>query len=35
MEDELDMNLIREYEEDRHRRTEIYDHDEVKKMLGL
>lgn len=36
MEDELDMELIRQYEEDvKNQRTETYDHEEVKKLLGF
>jgi len=36
MEDELDMQLIRQHEEDvTNNNTETYDHEEVKRMLGL
>jgi len=36
IEDEIDMKLIKEYEEDvKNGNTEEYSHDEVMKMLGL
>ncbi|MEN1761698.1 type II toxin-antitoxin system RelB family antitoxin [Anoxynatronum sibiricum] len=36
MEDELDMELIRQHEEDvKNNNSEAFVHDEVKKMLGL
>lgn len=36
MEDEIDMKAIQEYEEGiRNNSNEFYDHDEVKKLLGL
>lgn len=36
MEDEIDIKAISEYEENiKNNSAEIYDHDEVRKMLGL
>ena len=36
IEDEIDMKIIKEYEEDvKNGNTEVYSHDEVMRMLGL
>ena len=36
IEDEIDMKIIKEYEEDvKNGNTKVYSHDEVMKMLGL